>query len=90
VALVEEQQEAEEQRQSARSVMLHLANRKLSVGWNAWVAFASEQLEALQLIRRCLNFMANRKLAQAFMSWLGAVDEEASSYSTLDPSQPQP
>ena len=54
------------------------------------MAFASEQLEALQLIRRCLNFMANRKLAQAFMSWLGAVDEEASSYSTLDPSQPQP
>ena len=49
---------------------------KLSVGWNAWVAFASERLEALQLIRRCFNFMTNRKLARAFMSWL-AVREAA-------------
>ena len=73
-----EKRDAIDRRASARSVLLHLANRKLSFGWNSWVAMAAARRRPLELVRRGLGFLVNRKLALAFMSWVCAVEEEAS------------
>ena len=73
VALLEQQQKAQEVRASARRGLLHMMNRKLSAGWLSWAAMAAEQRDAIDRqasTRSVLLHLANRKLSFGWNSWV--------------------